>query len=488
MTVLGRRWGLAVGLTVLLGCVRPAFAQAPVVDEKLQKQINQAIDKGVKYLKSVQRADGTWPRGGDTPGSTALAGWALLESGVKADDPVITKAADYLRQQAVIEDKIYHISLMIFFFDKLGDPADVPLIESLGLRLLQAQCMDGGWTYRVPPLAMMPLLAADGAEGRRLRAIVAGPHGRGERPKLPRPPAQLSREIQLQCARLQPNMLGQADNSNTQFAMIALWVANRYGLPGQAALCGTAQRWGALQHFSQSQQRDGSWGYINAPGMAGNSPGCNNHAMACAGLLGLFVGYTSDPRYANDKELKAKLQKFPPVQRGFKFLANVMRTQQQADPNFFYFLWSMERVGMAYDVKFMDGVDWYKWSAEWLVANQVGDGCWQGGKYAEGECDTSFALLVLKRANVLKPAFGDRDLPTGITETKKTRPKTKPAEDLPLDLPTIVPKDKKDSGAGKDKKTSGGRSSALPGHRDGVLAGLPLRSATIFLTGRKIKN
>jgi hypothetical protein len=461
MTSLARCCGLAVGLALLLGLTRTASAQVRVVDKELQDRINKAIEKGVKYIKSVQRDDGTWPYAANnhTPGSTALAGWALLESGVKADDPAIKKAAAYLRRAAILEQQVYHISLMIFFFDKLGDAEDVPIIESLGLRLMQSQCMDGGWTYQVPPLVLMGMMK--NGEQKRLETLIANRKGGAGHPKLPRKVTDLAQQIRAQLAMLRPNMLGQADNSNTQFAMIALWVAKRYGLPAQKALQ-------AVQaHFERSQAEDGSWAYMNRPGITQRS-----NAMACAGLLGLFVGVTSNPLLEKAPNLKQRLQEWNRVQAGFKYLAWVMRNPQKAgepDGKFFYFLWSMERVGMAYDIKMMSGVDWYKWGATWLVDQQGIDGSWRGAEYAVGECDTSFALLFLKRANVLKAAFPSTDLTVGITEPK-SKPKTKPKEDLPLDLPTVVP-DKKD-GAGKDKKSGGGRSSALPSRRDGALAAL----------------
>jgi hypothetical protein len=455
--------GLLGGLVLWLGWAQAASAQVHEVDKKLQEQINKAIDKGVSYLKSDQKLGGVWLRrelnnDDSSPGATALAGWALLESGVSPKDPVIQKTADYLRRAAITEEKVYHISLMIFFFDKLGEPEDVPLIESLGLRLLQGQShAHGGWTYTVlaPPLA----------EQQRLQRLIANRRGGGERPKLPRAFADLAPAIQAQCralsipAALPPPGWGLAgDNSNTQFAMIALWLANRYGLPGQKALALVEQR------FERSQFADGGWSY---------DFGKRTHAMTCAGLLGLFVGITSNPKWAGRKDLKELLQKWAPVQRGFQYLAKVMLHPKEAgmpDGRFFYFLWSLERVGMAYDVKFMcddrgNKVDWYRWGAEWLVVHQGPDGGWHRFEYEVGDCDTSFALLFLKRANVLKPAFSTPDLTVGVTEPK-TKPKAKPKEDLPLDLPVVVPK--KDSGADKDKKAGGGRSSRLQPRPRGI--------------------
>src|SRR5262249_28388162 len=67
-----------------------------------------------------------------------------------------------------------------------------------------------------------------------------------------------------------------------------------------------------------------------------------------------------------------------------------------------YFLWTVERVGVLYDARKMDGKDWYRWGVELLLAAQQDDGSWQEGK-SHGSCrtlDTCFALLFLKRANL----------------------------------------------------------------------------------------
>src|SRR5205807_871952 len=67
-----------------------------------------------------------------------------------------------------------------------------------------------------------------------------------------------------------------------------------------------------------------------------------------------------------------------------------------------YYLWSLERVAMIYDMPKIGGKDWYLWAAQNIVPAQQDNGCWQEsvfGLYDPG-ITTSFALLVLKRVNV----------------------------------------------------------------------------------------
>src|SRR5262249_32009610 len=128
-----------------------------------REAIQQAVDRGVAYLRGMQGPDGTWP--GDQIGATALCGLALLESGVKADDPALEKAARAVREQSVALNKAYSLALAIMFLDRLGDPADAELIDSMAVRLLAGQDPQmGGWTYLCP--------GQSEAEVRRLQAAL----------------------------------------------------------------------------------------------------------------------------------------------------------------------------------------------------------------------------------------------------------------------------------------------------------------------------
>ena len=116
--------------------VPPLFSQRPV-DAALQKKIDKSVQRGVAYLKSLQKGDGTWPR--DEIGATALAGLTLLECGVDAEHAAIQKAADAVRKSAVSMSDTYSVSLAILFLDRLRDARDLPFIEALGVRLVAGQ-------------------------------------------------------------------------------------------------------------------------------------------------------------------------------------------------------------------------------------------------------------------------------------------------------------------------------------------------------------
>jgi hypothetical protein len=67
----------------------------------------------------------------------------------------------------------------------------------------------------------------------------------------------------------------------------------------------------------------------------------------------------------------------------------------------YYFLWSVERVAVAYGLERMGNKDWYKYGSDILLVNQEADGSWQGAHGSFG-ADTCFALLFLSRADLAK--------------------------------------------------------------------------------------
>jgi hypothetical protein len=444
MRHLGRSCGLALcGLAWLL----PA-GMAAAQDAQQQKRINQAIDEGVAYLRKHQGGDGQWPgsrRSGVQPtGSTTLAAWTLLESGVPASDPAIQRAATAIRQAMVNETYTYHVSLGIFFLHRLGDPQDIPLLESLAVRLLAGQNPWGGWGYNVP----------HGGDQDRLNDVIRNRKA-GEQAKkvvLPRDAGQLTRETkqQLQVVLNQAGKgAGPGDNSNTQFAMLALWVAGKYGIPVDRALKAVEMR------FRRAEHGNGSWDYM----VMGMPPGkYNNFAMSAAGMIGLGLGYANDKNRSKRPELKND----PAVQAGFAYLGKAMRGQAGAfDKRHFYFLWTLERTGVAYDVKKMDGIDWYLWGATQLVGDgSPGERGWQGqdgswhGEYADDGCgcDTCFALLFLKRVNITGVLTDPSNLAIIEDKTHVKAPKKKP-KDIPIDLTPFVPKEDTKK-AYKNKRTS----------------------------------
>jgi hypothetical protein len=459
---------------LLAGLAAVAALDAPAAE---RKDIDAAVRKGADYLK--QRFRGGGPGGAHGVGPAALAGLALLENGVPADDPAVKAITAAVRDATYSQVSTYQISLCLLYLDRLGDRADGPLIQMLAVRLLAGQNARGGWGYEcideVPPQQERELRTRLDA-----RNLVAGGGN------APRPPAKdgpgrpgvagtLHPEVEryhegLLVARRGRNDLLD-DNSNTQFAILAVWVARRHGVPVEDALELIEKRFLATQN-----PQTGGWPYSGGLGDGSAS-------MTCAGLLGLATavarreerlnatplpkgpppkapapksdpkpdtkpksddpffnppgksGMKSDDPFFNPpvRPAPAPPKKVAPqgpgrprdgrdlvVERGLANLGVVLNQGRGGNGRIvinpkaavgdrdLYFLWSLERVGVVYGLDKIGGVDWYQYGADLLIPAQNADGSW-GARGGYGpEVDTAFALLFLARSNLV------RDLSTTV--------------------------------------------------------------------------
>jgi hypothetical protein len=405
-----------------------SWAPAVAGGEKdtLKDQVRRAMKRGVAYLKQLQAADGTWSYLENVTtllhddsrkvGPTALAGLTLLECGVPAKDRGVQKAADYVRKGSVDLTGTYGLSLAILFLDRLGDPTDVPLIESMTVRLLAGQNPQGGWSYYCPEIAKEEKDRLTKHLAEREELIKKGKAPARKQAKV-RTVRDLPREIldqlvlinrqQLTGGLPKKELTPGGDNSNTQFATLALWVGRRQGLPVLEALKRSGQR------FRLSQHANGGWAYSLTQVRMRNL-NLTTATMTCAGLLGLALDHGAAHDRAKEKGGRVKAtdpDKDAAVKRGLAALATTIGQtfeknedrrghKVQTAGRAYYYFWSLERVAMAYGLDKIGTKDWYRWGAEFLVDNQNANGSWKGD-YGEGGVDTCFALLFLRRSNLV---------------------------------------------------------------------------------------
>jgi hypothetical protein len=284
----------------------------------------------------------------------------------------------------------YGLALATLFLCGLNEPTDQATIRQLAMRLAAGQGNHGGWGYACPPLSpdQSDQLAQFFKElGRQSLADYL----KDDPQRLKRWPdhVRLLASLQPQHPTVPYYRLG--DNSNTQFATLALWAARRREAPLDFPLQLIALR------FRHSQNPNGSWSY------SGNA--FQNHlpTMTCAGLLGMAVGYGLVPADAP----AADPRKDPIIQNGLANLAPAVGApgnERQPYMTDMYFLWSVERVAVLYQLPLIGGKDWYRWGLRMLRANQRADGSWSAnlGHGATGFTDTCFALLFLQRVNFVQ--------------------------------------------------------------------------------------
>ncbi len=228
--------GAPTGSALVHEPTKPA-AVAPVplagqqAEEKFQKDIAAAREKAIEFLKKEQK-DGKWEGAvinalADMEGGfSALVALSLLEAGVPANDPVVTKAIKYLVK--LEPKKTYVVSLQTQVLARADAKAHKEQIQKnadwLMKEAIQTKGKLQGWSY--PANSM-------------------------------------------------------SDNSNTHFAVVALHDA------AQAGAKIDAKMWEQIrEYYTRTQLKAGGWGYTNTAQAGGTTA---TASMTMCGLLGLAV-------------------------------------------------------------------------------------------------------------------------------------------------------------------------------------------------------
>jgi len=329
---------------------RPVEPELPKLTDAFDEAVVKGIAKAVEFLWSQQKEDGSWgpfnmPNIGQFPaGPTALACYALLESGVSIKEARMAKALRWLSREDT-DKRTYSLAMRCCVWAAVlhEDPDSEygKQLEKDCERLIRAGA-EGCYTYDVD------------AKGRI------------------------------------------TDNSNSQYGLLGVWTstsAPRIEVP--------SKYWDVvMQHWIKSQNRDGGWGY------AGFHRPASYPSMTVAGLASLFVcvdnlGADRFTRCTGDTDIKA-------IRDGLKWLEDSMAqlgldsTIEQGGrimrmPLDTYYLFGVERVALASGYKYFGKVDWYRVGATAVLQRQQPNGsAWMGG-WGDATVSTAYALLFLAR-------------------------------------------------------------------------------------------
>ncbi len=170
------------------------------------------------------------------------------------------------------------------------------------------------------------------------------------------------------------------DNSNSQYGLLGVWAASLANIEVPT------KYWEiVMKHWIDHQNADGGWEY-QGPG------GQSTHTMTAAGVASLYVCLDN---LLADAFIKCNVNnEFLNVKRGLDWFDRNFLKYVQGAPNG-YFLYGIERVGLASGYKYFGTADWYKLGATQLINAQLPNGQWRGGW---GDLpETCFALLFLAR-------------------------------------------------------------------------------------------
>ena len=186
---------------------------------------------------------------------------------------------------------------------------------------------------------------------------------------------------------------GRYDFSNSQLAILALREAALAGIEIPDSVWAKAQKL-----YFDRQQQDGSWNYGD-PGnnhIGGKVPGYGS--MTAAGLASIFItadnldlGSGCPCRGGVSTKTRGDLERH--IDTCLKWLSQQFRVDGNPKhpdaEHHYYWLYGVERVGIAAGFKYFGDHNWYREGAEWLVKNQQPNGAW--GNLPE----TCFAMLYL---------------------------------------------------------------------------------------------
>ncbi len=321
-----------------------------------EDEIETARVKGMDYLKTQQLTDGSWEFSGYKTGITALVTLSLIENGMPVTDPVVDKGYRFVKRQSSEVKNTYEVALSVLLMARVGDRLDRSTIRLLGARLLAGQNKGGGWGYSCP---------------------------------------QVDASVLNNLKKLERTD-GLGDNSCTQFGVLGLWVASRYGVPIEGAMAEVANR------FIDGQNTDGGWSYTPS---SKEKVEPTKDSMTCAGLFSLTVARATRIRQqqkeasGNTAERggeKATLLSDPAYAKGFTRVGEFAKSLGPGTPR--YVMWSMERLGVLLGLEKLGETDWFAQGADGLIKTQNADGSWSSGK--EVLSDTAFSILFLRKANL----------------------------------------------------------------------------------------
>ncbi len=341
---------ILVAVLVMMGVLVSPAASAEKYGTFSEENLDRAIKQAKEYLYSQQK-NGHWEKYGKGPGDknyhplgpTALATVALLSAGENPQKEELKAALEILAKGAKNETGTYTLGLMgnVFMLANRKTQGKYRPELRLVTKRLVLSTQNGSYGYR--------------SEGKQDSS---------------------------------------GDHSNSQYGLLGVWG----GRLGSEEI--DKEYWAAvMRHWLLTQNADGGWAYNweggGKKGAAGPSGKESTRTMVTAGVASLFVCF--DNLFA-DAFIECKTSShFTAIQRGLDwFDRNFADEDGRIDVRgrSGYYLYGIERVGLASGYKYFGKADWFKLGTEYLLGKQK-NGYWGGSK--GGVIETSYALLFLAR-------------------------------------------------------------------------------------------
>jgi hypothetical protein len=307
--------------------------------------IQQSIERGAAYLLAAQNPDGSWglTKSEHAVGYTALVAYALLESGLGLNHPKIKLAMEYLssHESQMTYDLAVRCNVWLIANRRSGGQYREALQKDASLLLSSVR--SGAYSYYCGT-----------------RASASG------------------------------------DHSNSQYAVLGVWAAARYGIEIPQAYWQEV-----LKHWTLTQNSDGGWSYsFSASGQKATSD--STATMTAAGRATILV--CADHIQSEQVLGYGEASYITAMQRGMAWLENHFDKAFTHVPtrglgDIYYYFYGLERVGLANGCKYIGAIDWYRVGLDKILGTQQKDGGWPAGQPAPSTrlTTTAFAILFLCR-------------------------------------------------------------------------------------------
>ena len=351
-----------------------------------RKEVDGAIARGVKHLRTLQKEDGTFePHGKYEVGTTALAVLTLVACDVPRADPTVKKALDWMFAQPPPK-KTYERAVALMAADRAYAPAgEMARARRKAIKVFQRDLPPDRRAWCAKAAAALVGSALTGGSW-------SYPSGTGG-----------------------GRFRGSAnyDSSNTQYAVLGLRAAWHLGIPAPE------KTWlGVVRHFERVREKEGKRGRVllhyegQAIGTVAAVPVARVAgfrykittpqawgSMTCAGIASLAIARDQLRRVRSGKLAGLKREIEQMILGGWAWLDQNWAVDRNPHKSnwYYYYLYSLERAALLTGVKRVVGRDWYYEGAVQIIERQGKKGEWdEPGKGTITE--TCFALLFLKRA------------------------------------------------------------------------------------------
>ncbi len=298
--------------------------------------VTAAIEKCVSFLVNEQKKEGqragSWagyPEYGT--GQTSLVTLALLSAGKSPKSPEISRALNFIRDKE--PRKTYEAALKVMVLCAAEPNKDKAKIQLAVDWLVSKQSESGGWSYG--------------------------------------------------------DSMGGGDESNTQFAVLALWEASKIGIAIPEKV------FAKCKDYWINGRRGEGWGYS---GMGSGPTG----SMTCAGIASMIILQDASSgtdasingdqiRCCGNQKEEAQKGQFQ-LEKSLQALAAMFSANHNpgGQGNTLYYLYALERVGRLTGQRFIGKNDWYREGAEFLLQTQQ-----LGGSFKDGNDDVSTSAMAL---------------------------------------------------------------------------------------------